>query len=235
MLRPSLFALAALILVGTSADASAHSYRHHHYAHHARSAAVSGHHSHSSPRQTYGGGEVVAHPANCPRASFCGCGAAHELGLSDRSLWLVRSWYKFPRAAAAPGMAALWGTRHVAVIRSVHGDGTATVFDANSGGGLTRVHRISLAGLAIVNPHASDGSALASRSSIPLRQAHAPVRVAYRHRSARHYAVAGHRFAYRQTRYSYQPQEHQDTWRQDHWHQDTWRVARAEMFVSFVH
>ena len=97
--------------------------------------------------------QIVAHPIGCPRTLFCGCGAAQELGLSDPSLLSVKSWYKFPRAIAAPGMALLWGERHVAAIRTVHGDGTATVYDANSGAGLTRIHRISLAGLVVVDPH----------------------------------------------------------------------------------
>jgi hypothetical protein len=216
MLRRSLFALISLAFVGTNAVASTHSYPRHH--HHAYVAAATVHHSHASPGYAYGGGEVVAHPANCPRTSFCGCGAAHELGLSDRSLWLVRSWYKFPRATAAPGMAALWGSRHVAVIRSVHGDGTATVYDANSGGGLTRVHRISLAGLTIVNPNGGGGSVLASCSPMPLDRPHA----AYRHRSLTRYAVAGNWLTSRRTRHRDQPDA-------------TWREARAEMFVSFVH
>jgi len=128
---PRLFLLALIGVALVSTDASASKYSHR---------------THSLRHYASGGGEVVAHPAKCPHSSFCGCGAARELGLSDRSLWLVRSWYRFPRAAAAPGMAALWGTRHVAIIREVHGDGTATVYDANSGGGLTRVHRVSLAG-----------------------------------------------------------------------------------------
>ncbi len=152
MPRLSLFALIGFILVVT--DASASTYHHSHRAHLRQNA--------------YGGGEIVAHPTDCPRTSFCGCGAAHELGLSDRSLWLVRSWYRFPRAAAAPGMAALWGTRHVAVIRAVNGDGTATVYDANSGAGVTRVHRVSLAGLTIVNPQG--GPMLESHEPKPLRQ-----------------------------------------------------------------
>jgi hypothetical protein len=97
--------------------------------------------------------QIVAHPAGCPRTLFCGCGAAQELGLSDPSLLAVQSWYKFPRAVAAPGMAVLWGERHVAAIRMLHEDNTATVYDANSGAGLTRIHRISLAGLVVVDPH----------------------------------------------------------------------------------
>jgi hypothetical protein len=126
-------------------------------------------------------------------------------------------------------MAALWGTRHVAVIRSVNGDGTASVYDANSGGGLTRVHRVSLAGLTIVDPHGGGGSMLASRSRMPrdqphvaMRVAYRHVRVAYRHRSLTRHAVAGNWPAYRHVRHFHQPEP-------------TWREAHAEMFVSFVH
>ena len=110
----------------------------------------------AAPSHIFAGSEaqVVAHPVGCPRTLFCGCGAARELGLSDPSLWAVKAWYQFPRAAAAPGMALLWGERHVAAIRAVHDDGTVTIYDANSGGGLTRIHRISLAGLVVVDPHA---------------------------------------------------------------------------------
>ena len=47
----------------------------------------------------------------------------------------------------------IWGTRHVAIIRQYNGDGTAVLYDANSGKGLTRVHRVRIAGLAVVDPH----------------------------------------------------------------------------------
>jgi hypothetical protein len=184
-MKRCLFAVVAFIVLGTNAHASSHHFYHHHYQHHAaRGAALSRHASNS-----YGRGEVVAHPSGCPRTLFCGCGAAHEVGLSDRSLWLAGNWRKFPRAAAAPGMAAVWGTRHVAIIRETHGDGTATVYDANSGGGLTRVHRVSLAGLTIVDPHGTGGgSAIASSS---------PTRHASRYASVRHAAryAAAHRYS----------------------------------------
>lgn len=101
--------------------------------------------------------EIVAHPAGCPARLFCGCGASVEIfGHPVRELYLVQNWRRrYPRAfAAAPGMAVLWGNRHVAVIRQSYGDGTAMLYDANSGGGLTRIHRVSIAGLTIVNPHA---------------------------------------------------------------------------------
>ena len=96
---------------------------------------------------------------------FCGCGASIEVfGHSVRDLWLVSNWYRFPRAAPAAGMAVLWGTRHVAIIRQYFGDGTAMLYDANSGRGLTRVHRIRIAGLSVVDPHPGRVSASASPS-----------------------------------------------------------------------
>jgi len=48
---------------------------------------------------------------------------------------------------------------HVMYIEAYNGDGTALVYDPNSGGHKTRVHVRSLAGYRVVNPHGS----LASR------------------------------------------------------------------------
>jgi hypothetical protein len=116
-------------------------------------------------RPVYDRGQIVAHPAGCPRFLFCGCGASIEVfGSSVRDLWLVANWYRFPRTAPAPGMAVLWGT-HVAIIREYYGDGTALLYDANSGQGLTRVHRRSIAGLAVVNPHPGRKAKLISWAS----------------------------------------------------------------------
>lgn len=97
--------------------------------------------------------EIVGHPSGCPRRAFCGCGAAVEVfGKPLRELWLAANWFKFPRAAPAPGMV---GVRrgHVFVLRSHVSGNTWLVFDANSGGRQTRVHARSLAGYRIVNPH----------------------------------------------------------------------------------
>ncbi len=222
MLKYCLIALSTLALIGTNANASPHRYQQHWQKHRVDYATPARPHGHVPQRYASGGGgEVVGHPANCARTMFCGCGAASELGLSDRSLWLVRSWHKFPRAAAAPGMAAIWGSRHVAVIREVHGDGTATVYDANSGGGLTRVHRVSLAGLTIVDPHGG-GSMLTSSRSEPVAQRHAEARVTYRRRAEKRNAVAGNWPAYRPDA-DYNSRGH------------TWRVARAESSVGFWH
>jgi hypothetical protein len=97
-------------------------------------------------------GEIVSHPAGCPRSAFCGCGAAVRLfGHSVRSLWLAANWFRFPRAAPAPGMAAV-RRHHVMVLEADLGNGVWQVFDANSGHHLTRVHARSIAGYVIVNP-----------------------------------------------------------------------------------
>lgn len=99
-----------------------------------------------------GAGRVVAHPYGCPRRAFCGCGAAvHRFGRPIRSLWLARNWFRFPRAAPAPGMAAV--RRHHVFILKRHVRGPVWVaYDANSGGHRTRIHPRSIAGWTIVNP-----------------------------------------------------------------------------------
>lgn len=108
----------------------------------------------------YDSGSVVAHPAGCPWHAFCGCGASVEVfGRPVRDLYLASNWYRFPRAAPAPGMAAV-RSHHVFIIRAVNGDGTVTAYDANSGGHQTRVHRVSLAGYTVVNPR---GASVATR------------------------------------------------------------------------
>lgn len=95
---------------------------------------------------------VVAHPAGCPRTRFCGCGVSVRVfGHPKRELFLAANWRKFPPASPAPGMVA-WRYGHVFYIEQAHGDGTATVYDPNSGRHLTRIHRRSLAGYRVVNP-----------------------------------------------------------------------------------
>jgi hypothetical protein len=98
------------------------------------------------------GGQVLPHPAGCPRVAFCGCGASVEaFGRSVRALWRAAAWLAFPPAAPAPGMAAV-RAHHVMIIRQYLGDDRALVYDANSGGHLTRVHVVSLRGYRIRNP-----------------------------------------------------------------------------------
>lgn len=97
-------------------------------------------------------GALQPHPRGCPSRAFCGCGVMKYLGLSDRSLWLAREWLRFPRAVAGAGMVAVFGHHHVAAIITTHGDGTATLYDPNSGHHATRIHRRDIRHAAIVNP-----------------------------------------------------------------------------------
>jgi len=96
---------------------------------------------------------VVAHPAGCPRRSFCGCGVAkYVFGAPIRSLWLARNWFRFPRAAPGDGMVAVRPHHVFAIIRNL-GGGRVLAYDPNSGGHMTRIHERSLRGYAVVNPH----------------------------------------------------------------------------------
>jgi hypothetical protein len=96
---------------------------------------------------------IVAHPSGCPSRAFCGCGAAVRVfGSPIRSLWLAANWFKFPRAAPAPGTVAV-RRHHVFVLEADLGGGVWSVYDANSGGHATRIHARSIAGYTIVNPH----------------------------------------------------------------------------------
>ncbi len=99
--------------------------------------------------------QSMPHPAGCPSTAFCGCGASIEVfGHSIRDLWLASNWFRFPVAAPAPGMVAV-RQHHVFVIRQVLGNGRVFAYDANSGGHMTRIHEVSLAGYSIRNPHRS--------------------------------------------------------------------------------
>lgn len=96
---------------------------------------------------------VGGRPSGCPHA-FCGCEASLYLfGRIIPSLNLASNWIrKFPRAMAAPGMAAA-RNHHVMVLIS-HVEGRDwLVHDGNSGNHLTREHVRSIAGYVIVDPH----------------------------------------------------------------------------------
>ena len=109
---------------------------------------------------------IVAHPAGCPARQFCGCGAAVRVfGRPVRDLWLAANWYRFPRAAPAPGMAAV-RPHHVFVLEADLGGGVWQVFDANSGHHATRIHARAIAGYTIVNPRAEPSI----RASAPERR-----------------------------------------------------------------
>lgn len=93
-------------------------------------------------------------PAGCP-SRFCGCGASlHLFGRIIPALNLAANWLRFPRAAAAPKMAAA-RRGHVFVLERHIAGNVWLVHDSNSGGRKTRLHQRSIAGFVIVNPQRS--------------------------------------------------------------------------------
>ena len=94
-------------------------------------------------------------PSGCPHR-FCGCEASlYVFGEIRKDLNLAANWArKFPRTSPAPGMVAA-RSGHVFVLISQVSGSEWVVHDGNSGGGKTRRHVRSIAGYAIVNPHAS--------------------------------------------------------------------------------
>jgi len=98
---------------------------------------------------------IGGRPAGCPHA-FCGCEASlYVFGKIRPMLNVARNWRAmFPRAAPAPGMAAV-RTHHVMVLMSHVGGNRWLVHDGNSGGHLIREHVMSIAGYTIVDPHGS--------------------------------------------------------------------------------
>jgi hypothetical protein len=104
----------------------------------------------SDPEERVVGGR----PPGCPR-SYCGCGASLRVfGRIVPELNLAANWLRFPRTSPAPGMVAA-RPGHVVVLEQHVGGNTWMVYDPNSGGHATRIHARSLAGYAVVNPHAS--------------------------------------------------------------------------------
>lgn len=98
--------------------------------------------------------EVVPNPPGCPERLFCGCGVSVKVyGHPVRELYTAASWRRFPRAECGRGRVAVW-QGHVAYILACHGDGTADLYDPNSGEHLTRIHRRALPSL-IVDPGTS--------------------------------------------------------------------------------
>jgi hypothetical protein len=133
------FVLAALIAVFSTPAHSKH-HRHHYHRHYSLQ---------QGSQETY-----LAHPTGCPSRAFCGCGAAADLGILDRSLWLAAAWYKFPRSHPAPNTVAV-RSHHVFVLKQHMGGSNWLVADYNSGRGLSRLHIRSIGGYTIVSPSPS--------------------------------------------------------------------------------
>jgi hypothetical protein len=97
---------------------------------------------------------VGSRPYGCPNR-FCGCEASlYKFGRIIPELNLAANWRRFPRAAPAPGMAAV-RPGHVMILESQVSGNVWNVHDGNSGGHMTREHAVSIAGYSIVNPNAA--------------------------------------------------------------------------------
>jgi hypothetical protein len=121
------------------------------------------HHRH--PRLTAESSEVVKHPAGCPWHLFCGCGTSvYFFGYPVPGLFLASNWgVKFRHVEPGPRTAA-YRSGHVMAVITVNGD-TATVYNPNSGGHLTREQTVSIsalrrAGYRFVDPFSSKTAAL---------------------------------------------------------------------------
>ena len=137
----TIFPVACLLLYSVQAEAHPRHYRHQHVR-----SAVSFVADNQSNERTVGG-----RPSGCPHA-FCGCEASlYRFGRIIPQLNLATNWRRFPRAAPAPGMAAV-RSGHVMILQA-HVDGDVwNVHDGNSGGHVTREHSRSIAGYTIVDP-----------------------------------------------------------------------------------
>lgn len=104
-------------------------------------------------RASFDLGELLPHPAGCPRIAFCGCGVSVKLwGQAKREYFRAAAYFRFPKAHAARGMVAV-RNHHVMYIEDVDANGNATVYDPNGGGHRTWRRVRSLAGYSIRNPN----------------------------------------------------------------------------------
>lgn len=159
-MRKTVLVSTALLLLSTQAQA----HPHHHLTRiqHVRDAMAMapGMTMMTSPGMTTMTGNervVGGRPAGCPNA-FCGCEASlYKFGRVIPELNLASNWRRFPRAAPAPGMAAV-RSGHVMILEQQVGGNVWTVHDGNSGGHVTREHARSLAGYTIVDPSGATGT-----------------------------------------------------------------------------
>ncbi|HEY4985173.1 MAG TPA: hypothetical protein VII39_01005 [Bradyrhizobium sp.] len=126
--------------------------RHHHHRHQYLNAMA------SIPDDVRADSRIVGgRPAGCPHA-FCGCEASlYKFGRIIPELNLAANWRRFPRTAAAPGMAAV-RSGHVMILQQHVAGNVWFVHDGNSGGHATREHPRSIAGYSIVDPGAGSHS-----------------------------------------------------------------------------
>jgi len=161
-MRKTVFVFSALLLASTQAQARPHHLTRIHHIREAMAMAP-GMTMMTSPGMTLASTTasservVGGRPAGCPNA-FCGCEASlYRFGRVIPELNLASNWRRFPRAAPAPGMAAV-RSGHVMILQAQVGNGVWTVHDGNSGGHVTREHARSLAGYTIVDPSGATGT-----------------------------------------------------------------------------
>lgn len=160
----------AIGLLLTPVHAKRHHYHHHHrhrhhFYHHSRIHRTAAHRARpqwalngliKATGELYEAGaraltRLLPHPSGCPAVAFCGCGAEHDLGMHDRSLWLAANWYRFPRSAPGHDKVAVQ-PHHVFVLKYQIRGTIWEVADYNSGGHLSRLHPRDIRGYTIVSP-----------------------------------------------------------------------------------
>jgi hypothetical protein len=147
--------VACMLLFSVQAEARPHHRNHYHYHYHHHHHHYS-HHQFRSMASSLGDIQgsvriVSGRPSGCPH-SFCGCEASlYRFGRIIPHLNLATNWRRFPRAAPAPGMAAV-RSGHVMILQQHLAGNIWKVHDGNSGGHLTREHPRSIAGYTIVDP-----------------------------------------------------------------------------------
>jgi hypothetical protein len=134
------FVVVALLVLTVQAEARPHTYLH----------RVQ--HFQQAMAMTPGEERIIGgRPSGCPNA-FCGCEASlYRFGHIIPGLNLAGNWQRFPRAAPAPGMAAV-RSGHVMILQQQVAGDVWYVHDGNSGGHVTREHPRSIAGYIIVDP-----------------------------------------------------------------------------------
>jgi hypothetical protein len=84
-------------------------------------------------------------PCGCTAESIIFGTTAHVL--NGLNLWLARTWHVFETASPAPGMAAIWGNRHVeAIVSNVHGGYFTT-------SGPYGRREVRVGSVRVINPH----------------------------------------------------------------------------------
>jgi hypothetical protein len=137
----------------------------------------------------------------------CGCVASEHLGLTDRSLWAVSSWYRFPKTDCHAGAAALWGRRHVEAVTGCE-NGVAIT------NGPYGVRRTPIGRLSFVQPggtaHPTEfaaGTEASTHVAVKSR-VHVAARVHTRHYASNHYhrqAMQRYAQAYHSDNYESRP------------------------------